>query len=1212
MDQSATPPPGLVVPVRLSALVVNADVVHRYNFQRWQVNFHRLNLHLNPEPEPFDDIKPFGIDPGTKEVIQKDLGVYLQWELPDALRRGTHDEATGRTVFPVVPNRWLIVRRGNATSSDTGVKMWVVESDHMGRATGTSPFLWTGPDNIRRITRIGRTREVTAGMPWAEPEPPAEQWKPAPGTFLTAVGAGIPAFSHYQPYNENVFSFHDHLTGHENTKASFTYLVAGWYSDPRNDRLAPAATEDDFTRILSELNWEPDQALPRGPAREGAAATSSCRSYYAGLSHKVSLDPEQLFRHTPVVNSRMAIGNSSLDALVALVKTAFEENKQDQVLGASPELLEALQYGMLDKIDQPDGMLDLDRQIHKHWFTRAPGGYLWQIADTPPAAGKPAPQTNAAQRAALAALNAAQDTYDTAVRSLHGLQRRLYDAWWLHSLPLLPRDLDRQALKRELDPEAPESLARQVRDKQLELGAPVSADGHATAYAAPTSLAHRIIEAVTKLTGPEGLGLVLATDTSPAPAGALVLKRVPAAPFHSAQDPVVLIRGAGLHEPMDTTTALRCRPVLATPPPPSGDPHADTLGTALAHLPEPVRALAHESARFDPDTTPPPQHTELLPDAAVTPWAQPWQPLYLEWEATYRPIPFTGTDNQPNWTFDGDRYQWTTPQKDAELPPDALTLTGRCMLSAHTAFNMGARLRQHAHAEPDADKRQRLEAFADSTARWDLLAQTLSGFTTQLTAHDQSRNVRPDGELGTLTGPAWRSAPDPGPLPHPFEPYPASGFQEIRAGQFAFTLLKIVDRFGRAHVLVEQGEAASYAPQTADDTTPATGEDRITELPTKPVHLRPRLIQGARLRFDLVDAHNDSVLVDHDPAANPVCGWLLSHHLDQALACYHPDGTALGELRTITATDGTRQVTWYAVPGSPAPDLNALSHPELSLSHLQGFLTTLHTAGPAALAAALDAIDETLTTIHPRSAHSDTTPAVLAGRPLALIRTRLALELDTPPLTDPHWEHVLDRRPPQFLNYPWPVRLGERDRLGDGLLAYHDPAEPGRLYTVHPATDPSGCLKPIDTTTYPHLQARHRDQSAGTADHARYLTLLVDPSAQVHATTGILPPTSLAIPARFTQQPLNALELFLRVGPLLTTTRATASDTSAPHTLLAMPRPSLRTGTWTWSERDRSGADTELTVTPADTRPHLPADTPVARVGLLKLTPTTVEDANTT
>ena len=56
-------------------------------------------------------------------------GIHLHWALPDALTNGTVREGDEdrRIKFPLVPNCWLIIRRGGNKPE----KKWVVESDYL-------------------------------------------------------------------------------------------------------------------------------------------------------------------------------------------------------------------------------------------------------------------------------------------------------------------------------------------------------------------------------------------------------------------------------------------------------------------------------------------------------------------------------------------------------------------------------------------------------------------------------------------------------------------------------------------------------------------------------------------------------------------------------------------------------------------------------------------------------------------------------------------------------------------------------------------------------------------------------------------------------------------------------------------------------------------------------------------------------------------------
>lgn len=182
-------------------------------------------------------------------------GVYLHWTLPESLRNGVHDLARNRTTFPIVPNRWLVVRWSGPPGARTATS-WVVESDFADANAGTSAYLdpWA---NQPTPTAIGRKIALTS------------QGYQDPGGgrgFLTAVAPGLPTFAAYQPYNEDVFSIHDPLAGVAATD-TLSYLVVGWYSRAADDVL----TAGDFAKLLDDYRW----AISDAHATAGDTATRS-------------------------------------------------------------------------------------------------------------------------------------------------------------------------------------------------------------------------------------------------------------------------------------------------------------------------------------------------------------------------------------------------------------------------------------------------------------------------------------------------------------------------------------------------------------------------------------------------------------------------------------------------------------------------------------------------------------------------------------------------------------------------------------------------------------------------------------------------------------------------------------------------------------------------------------------------------------------------
>src|SRR3954468_7772181 len=116
----------LMVPMKLRALRLEQDrmvvgpradfSLLPYNDGAEDVNGDTANISENIIAQPLSD-----------QTLNLKAGIHLHWELPEALTRGA-DSVEG-TVFPAVPNRWLVVR--SRPGDDPGPVAWVVESDYL-------------------------------------------------------------------------------------------------------------------------------------------------------------------------------------------------------------------------------------------------------------------------------------------------------------------------------------------------------------------------------------------------------------------------------------------------------------------------------------------------------------------------------------------------------------------------------------------------------------------------------------------------------------------------------------------------------------------------------------------------------------------------------------------------------------------------------------------------------------------------------------------------------------------------------------------------------------------------------------------------------------------------------------------------------------------------------------------------------------------------
>ncbi|MET9520249.1 hypothetical protein [Streptomyces sp. NPDC002994] len=1126
----------LVVPVEVSALAVNTHTQNTdgtFVFHRWHANFFLLqDNNLPPEPEPFQ------IDdwPGTAER----RGVYVKWQLPEALCNGRHDEQDGIQDFPLVPNRWLVVRYQAASRA---VRAWIVESDHLGVETGTVSYLAPEADEPT-ATRIGRRHDLTAQNPWREPAD-------ARAPFLTALGPGLLTFSAYQPYNENVFSVHDTL---EDVSGGdrLSYYVAGWHADPTTDVLAGRG-DGSLTDLLDDLEW-----LAPG------AGSDVNRSLYTGCVLGIDWQPEGDIPESDIPEAgqvAISIGNSTAEAMAGLTD---EADGPDSFSTDEARLMRAFALGTLNQLDRADGDELTERTAHQSGFGPVPAGYVWRVVDRGDSAATASlPAAERARERSLeqdvvAALNRAQAAHDAVARDLAAAQERLYLLWALSLAEKKPTDFQNR-IDDELNPEFAEGTAGRVQEFSRELAekraaipwgtTPDELETSAAAYAAEHGMR-----------------------------STHVLQRVPQPPHEEAADPVVLVQGAHLNAPLTRDSFLPCRTpdrlVTAVGSLTAASVQADVDQVNTANLPEPVPGLLTEFFLLDrarAEGADLADATGALPEYGTEPWRQPWEPLFLQWAVDYTALPYRD-DQGEHWSFDGTRYRWGGTGE----VPDPFVITGRQTLAPTAGHDLDGKIAVHAAHRSDLPD---LRPLREEVRSVDMLSQRLDGLGAFLNQRDPRSTLCPTGPLGEMVGHADHHAPVPGTLSSfPGRPPTSSPFFELRTGQLAFTQLTVVDRFGRAVNLFDNPrhlELCRPLSMVPDHPVDTTDTHRFVEL-------SPRLLQPARLGFDFLSSTGDDD-VHLAPGANPVCAWIIHNRVDRTLACYDPAGHPWGELRTIMRGDGQKAVVWTPLPGSSVTTLDEL---QAASPHAHHLLAAIASRGPAALDAVRAAVDDALATIDP-DGPDDASLGYLLGRPLALVRASLDLQLCGPARTSVGWNEVLDPadHPPAMPGWEWIVRLGLAKATDDGLVGYVLNEDYDHLETLtNPTDDAEGYLRWI---------AEDRLTLAFAGTSTATVTLLLDPRATVHAVTDILPTTSVYVPQQYVADALARMAICFRTGPLL------APATADPVTAV-LPHPATATGTWTWTEPAGTTTWRTLPVTVPDPT-ALPLGDPEIRSGFLVL-----------
>lgn len=1255
-------PVTLIVPVQLDALSVNAALLDRDEFRWWQVEYRALDSHQSPEPGA-----------GDAGIPGPEAGVYLHWVLPEGLRHGVQDRATGEVSYPLVPNRWLVARFAQGAPSAS--KAWIVESD-CPSSTVPGPrspqylvppavaAAWKQSPDPRRNTAVvpsgDSTPWVRIGMPfdldgWTDRDPDS--------TFLTAMGPSNPAFPIYTPHNFGVFSFYDDMDGAP--AGAVSYLVVGWYSkatdDPLASRQSDTSSADPYDDLLARLGWSVSGQEGGQPT---PAAEQATRSLYEGMALSVAWDPAGDVpdkANDPLTAMRndkdldVAFGNTTIDAFTALVAS------RDKNVGAGGErILRAFQYDVLPELDKVNGDALLRRRTHQASFGTSQAGYRWEIVAAEgqdPAGAALLP----AETAWLAQLNQDQQRLDAELQTLYRLQWRLNEIWWKNGRwsadagpdghPPGTSAFDASDLANQLDPafhdaEGNRSLAKQVLD-QLATVRDLAAKVPQPAAGAGTDPQAALQAGIDDWARAKGLDL-----------SKKLLKATEAPRYARANDPVVVLSGvqppveSGLGGSLVTRQSshvVASLTVDGTAIAVSGLDETEAALPSSPALPQRVTAIAGEWLLLDParamliaaaagkaetdvtaamESRAAPAYAAPPPSLGLDHWEQPWQPMFLEWEASYVPIP------AGKWTFEGDDYACDSP--DPAPSATAQSVDGISLLSPHAQLVLGSRLADFiAKYGPDAELQALYdEVFGNGPTQLPYLTQALTGFTDQLGTRDLRAFRRPNPGDTTMTMPPPPVPPPPvysvadlagytdagadGSLPARYRgavtsvPYLSYGgisqpFHGVRQGQMWLTSLLLYDKFGRGFRVLDADPQKSGAfdyetfPVVIDAAMQPT--ESVNTAVSSVVQLPPRLVQPARLDFDLLDASDDAKVLGRDAGADPICAWVLPNHLDQSLLLFAPDGSALGEYRLVESAPGTKTGRWDAPPHSDVktPDDLAAKAP-----HLAAMLQTSALTGEFAFDALLEVIDTTLWSTDPVGARRDQTLSVLVGRPLALVRAGLAIELAGPPLSDSGWGATFATAEPDFVTQPFAVRLGDLATRDDGVIGYFssDYGVFSSVATPHESDAqayvvPIGSKRPDGTANYLSLAP-----DGGLVP----LTLLVDPRAGMHATTGVLPVKRVDLPAAAVQSALRALEVTFRIAPALTFVQPSPAVGDSPPAYaqsIVLPVPAKRTGTWSfWDQEpdsDQAPAWSPYGLVNATPNAQLEGSAPTLRDGLLQL-----------
>jgi len=385
------------------------------------------------------------------------------------------------------------------------------------------------------------------------------------------------------------------------------------------------------------------------------------------------------------------------------------------------------------------------------------------------------------------------------------------------------------------------------------------------------------------------------------------------------------------------------------------------------------------------------------------------------------------------------------------------------------------------------------------------------------------------------------------------------------AGCVTLSRARLLDAFGRT--LEVPLTAVAIPTRSALATRPGA------------LGLAPRLLRPARWQFRLVEAstavgaEGSEARVDEiEPSLqiNPVAGFVMPDHLDESLEVFGVDGAPIGELLHEAASGG---VMWEIAAGREGPadsgPLYGLTPAQQALGRFAAGLVAADAAArqgaplapgdgrESALSALLRAIDTTLWTCDTFAALGSEHVAGLVGRPVAVVRAQLRLELRPPDdidLSDPQRAAEWADAERAAARYAFPVRIGELTRSDDGVLGFFVDDDYSRFRLVDKviaATAADGGRSRGQLGLYAGVTGMPLQSSidnpyiAGTDDADTFvlhlgqtvtLTVFMHPAGKASLTSGLLPRGSVALARDWVGPGLAAIAPSLRTGPVLVET----------------------------------------------------------------------------
>ncbi len=1162
----APPPrPALVVPVDIQALYVPAG--HREKFVR-------LPMELggpagdNPKTPPFSTPRP------------RAKGVHLHWALPDGLLRGElQDDDDGPVSLRALPNRWLVVRMtGRNKQRRIDQRAWVIESDTGkvfdlnqypgGQSTGDSDQLTPGElDGI-----VGGSPSWTAGYDATRNRFAFHD--PLTGVKANEVTTKLASYVVMGWWSERMndplsASFSPYTVSRKLDAFGWTASTAPIVITPTNERppvVAKAKSQSEFisrdVSLSSSLAFTTSQFALESGYREyemDEVTIQRVRPLYDTLMHGAVYGVPI----TGGIGKDAAPNASSVDLSMAPTLERLMAAQAAKGLGVTSksrkELLErlmtAVANGSIQNLGRPDGVVTLDEAEHSDGFEtfQGPETYEDVIVERHQAdlkAGRPARTRLAAEKSGDPPRSEVMwDGNRTGGRRWSELELRqsANDFYIADRSKFIPRGAEVRTVKRP-GPRYHRAVTPVIGLRNFGRSNRFLRDGR---FSPDGRLTCRWVRELATSFGQyynaaDYLPIIL-NRSVPAAANAIMRNSFLYDPyimnwvFPAVEQTVPAEQKGAVQNRVRGEMALRY----------SADgvydgtvPIARTDGKTASVT---QAALNEELLRFSLA-----EGREPSP-VAITSWSQPWSPVWLEWQV----------DLQPGHGLDGWSLGRVAFDGDSETSGKTVTLRGRSPITTGLARTYQAVIDSYLIAEDQRDEANEGEISENHERTLGELSEFLGNSDLGSVTLDRVNDLW----LALDTGPDGQVEPAPAAIAATLK---EAGLPRlISSGKLRLTRARVVDTFGR------------FRDLRTDRTTMPVALETKTENNEKALNLPPRLTLPARLMWRFVDPADTSAnpaearlnQADRSLTINPLAGYILPDFMDESIEFFDQDGAPLGEVLHDPVTGG---LAWEGAVGREGP---AATQPSEGLppsaracgAIAQGMIDAdmVLRNDPATeglespLSAFLRAVDTTMWSVDANIASAGATIAGLVGRPVAVVSAVLRLDIPTElELTGAFGDEAKDVRDhlirervfETIKSTAFSVRLGEVAKGHDGLYGYFLNDDFNQFHLIEKSVAAAvrmagsgqgfrallgGVVGQIGSDFLPApspLNCPYISASEALSLHSGQqvrLTMLMHPSARVHATTGILPRKSLELLRDWVAPGLERIAPSARIGPVL-------------------------------------------------------------------------------